>query len=61
MQVLTAKRQEENCTGRYSNGLRNQNGEHLYESNKFETQTLISTAYSELARTLFPVLKVQIT
>ena len=35
MQVLLAKRQEENCTGR------NQNGEHLvnlYESNNFETQ-----------------------
>ena len=61
MQVLTVKRQEENCTGRYSNGLRNQNGEHLYESNNFETQSLVFTAYSELARTLFPVLKVQKT
>ena len=53
MQVLTAKRQEENCTGRYSNGLRNQNGKHLYESNNFETLTLISTPYSELARLYF--------
>ena len=36
MQVLPAKRQEENCTGRYSKGLRNQTGEHLSESNNFD-------------------------
>ena len=42
------KRLQENCTRRYSRGLRNQNGEHLVnlcESNIFETQ---------VTRTLFP-------
>ena len=41
MQVMQAKRQEENYTGKYSKGLRHQNGEHLVnlcESNNFETQ-----------------------
>ena len=36
MQVLPAKRQDENSTGRYSKRLINQNGDHLvnlYESN----------------------------
>ena len=36
MQVLPAKRQEENYTGSYSKGLKNQNGNdlvNLYESN----------------------------
>ena len=39
--VLPAKRREENCTGRYSRGLRNQNGEYfinLRESKILETQ-----------------------
>ena len=36
MQVVPAKRQGENGTGRYSKGLRNQNGEYLCESNNFD-------------------------
>ena len=36
MQVLPAKRQEENCTVRYSKGLKNQNVGHLCESNNFD-------------------------
>ena len=46
-----------NWAGRYSKGLRNQNGEHLVnlcESSNFETQVLVLYIYSELARTLFP-------
>ena len=38
MQVLPAKRQEQNCRDKYSTGLRNQNGEHFVhrcESNNF--------------------------
>ena len=31
MQVLSDKIQEENCTGMYSKGLRDQNGEHRYK------------------------------
>ena len=41
MQVLPAKRQEENCTGQYSKGLSNPDGKHLVnlcKSNKFQTQ-----------------------
>ena len=39
MKVLPAKRQEENCTRRYSKVLRNQNEEHFCESNNlYETQ-----------------------
>ena len=40
MEVLPAKRQEGNCTGRYSERLRDQNGEHLVnqcKSNNLET------------------------
>ena len=36
---------EENCLGRYSRRLRNQNGEHLinpYESNMLESQVIFS-------------------
>ena len=58
MQVLPAERQE-NCTGRFSKGLTNQNGELLCKSNNFETQVQSLYRYTELARTLFPVLKVQ--
>ena len=36
MQVLPAKRQEENCTVRYPKGLKNQNVGHLCESNNFD-------------------------
>ena len=39
--LAQARRQEENCTRRYSEKLSNQNGEHivnLCESNYFETQ-----------------------
>ena len=36
MQVLPANRREENRTGRYSKGLRNQNEEHICESNNFD-------------------------
>ena len=32
MQMLPAKRQEENCTRKYSKGLKNQHGEHICES-----------------------------
>ena len=56
MEVLQAKRQDENCTGSYSEGVRDQNVEHLVnlcESNNLETQVIFS--YSELARILFPV------
>ena len=38
MYVLPAKRQEENCTGRYLEELRNQNGEHFWESENVEAQ-----------------------
>ena len=43
MQVLPTKRQEENYTGGYSQGLRNQNEKHLVnlsESNIFKTQEI---------------------
>ena len=64
MQVLLAKRKEENCTGRYSKGLRNQNKEHLCKSNNLMKQVwslvMAMTIPSELAGTLFPVLKVQV-
>ena len=43
MQVLPARRQEENYTWRYSKGLKNQNGKYLvnlYESNDLETQVI---------------------
>ena len=61
MQVLSAKKQEENCTGRYSKGLRNQNENdlvNLCESNNFETQVIgtpsLNNYNGELARTLIP-------
>ena len=41
--MLPAKRQEENCAGIYSRGLRNQNGDYLvnlYESNILETHVI---------------------
>ena len=39
MQVLSAKRQEENCTGRYLKGLKIHNGERFSESKSLnETQ-----------------------
>ena len=44
MQVLPAKRREENCTERYLRGLRNQRGEHLLtlcKSNILETQVIV--------------------
>ena len=50
------QRREENCIGKYSRGLRNQNAEHLvniYESNILETQV----NYTEL----YVLLKVQMT
>ena len=59
MQMLPSKRQEENCTGRYSKGLTNQNGEHFRESNNFEIQ--VKSLGSQNFIGLFPVLKVQIT
>ena len=43
MQVLPAKRQEENCTGRYSKGLRNQNREHLCKSKNPDETSLVSS------------------
>ena len=48
MQVLPAKRQEENCTGRYSKGLKKQNGGHfvnLFESNNLETQVMFPIVF----------------
>ena len=45
MQVLPAKREEENCTGRYSKGLRNQNGEHVCESNNLMKYKSIGSLY----------------
>ena len=56
MRVLQAKSQEKNCTGRYSKGLKNQNGKYLVnlcESINLETQ-LIFPMVRELARTLVP-------
>ena len=53
IQVLPSKAKEENCTGGYSRGLRNQKGEHLFnpcESNILETQ-FIQLYDIELART----------
>ena len=38
--MLLAKRREEGCTGRYSKGLGNQNGEHLFELDNIKTQVL---------------------
>ena len=54
MQVSPAKRQEENWKGRYSKGLKNQNGkylEKLCESNNLETQVIFP--YSKLSETYF--------
>ena len=54
MKTLPTKRQEENYTGSYSKGLKNQNGEYLvntYESNKLDTQVI--SFYSELAKFFF--------
>ena len=56
MQVLPARRQEENYIKRYSKELINQNDKHLVnlcELNNFETQVILLNSYSELARTLF--------
>ena len=42
---MPAKRQEDGCIGRYLEGLKNQNGEHLInlcELKKVETQAIIS-------------------
>ena len=47
MELLPAKIQEGSCTGRYSKGLRNQNGQHLVnlcKSNKLETQFIFPIA-----------------
>ena len=55
MQVLPAKRQEENCTGMYLKGLKNRNGEYLVslsKSNNLEIQVIFPI--SELDRSLFP-------
>ena len=44
MQVLSAKRLEENCTGSYLEELENQNGEHLEnlcESNSLKTKVIV--------------------
>ena len=46
MQVLPAKRREENCTERYLRGLRNRNGEHL--ANICESKTRQSVFYQVL-------------
>ena len=62
MQVLPAKRQNGNCTERYSKGLRNQHGEHLV--NLCESNNPWNTGHvpnSELARTLLPVENTKIT
>ena len=43
IQMFSAKRQEDNCTGRYMEELKNQNGEHLvslWESDNLETQVI---------------------
>ena len=56
MQILLAKRQEENCTGSYSKAVKNQNGNYLvdlYESNNLEIQVIFLIG-SELFRTLYP-------
>ena len=52
MQVLPAKRREENCTGQYSRGSRNQNREHLV--NIRETN-ILEIPYREVERTLRPI------
>ena len=46
MQVLPAKRREENCTERYLRGSRNRNGEHL--ANICESKTHQSVFYQVL-------------
>ena len=54
MQMLAAKSNYKIWTGKYSKGLRNQNGEHLvnlYESDNLEKQVVFP---SKLTRTLFP-------
>ena len=57
MNASIAKRQEENCPGRYSKGLRNQNREHLAnlcESKNLETQVkFLSGLLLTVARTSF--------
>ena len=63
MQVLPAKVKDKkkNCTGRYSRGLRNQNGEHVvsvFESNVLEIQVIFPAVNQP--EIYFP-LKVQIT
>lgn len=52
MQVLPAKRREENCTGKYSRGSRNQNREHLV--NIRETN-ILEIPYREVERTWRPI------
>ena len=50
--VAIQKKRKKNCTGRYSEGKRNENGEHLVspcESSNFGTKALYS--HKELART----------
>ena len=45
--ISQSKRREENCTGRYSRRLMNQNGEHLInlrESNILEAQVILGYA-----------------
>ena len=53
-QVLPAKRWEENCTGRYSRGLRNQIENILWICMNQTSLRYKSYSLSELARTLFP-------
>ena len=49
--MLPAKRREENCTGKGSRGLRNQDGEHLVNLCQ---SNILETTYNQLARILFP-------
>ena len=61
MQAVLVKRQEENCTERYSKGENNQNGEYLVNLCELNSLDIwVTFSYSKLPITLFP-LKVRIT
>ena len=50
MQVLPAKRQEENCIGRFSKGLSNQNEKHLVNLCEYSQLAIQLGIVNELAR-----------
>ena len=58
-----SKRRGENCTGKYSRGLRNQNGQHLVNLRKlniFEKQVIFPIYIVIKPAELYQLLKVQI-